>query len=73
MEFSSIGKSLVIFGIALIIFGALLTFANKAPFLGKLPGDIYIQKKNFTFYFPLSTSLVLSIFLSLILRLWSKK
>ncbi len=73
MDFPSIGKSLVVFGIVLIIFGALLTFVNKVPFLGKLPGDIYIQKKNFTIFFPLATSLVLSIFFSLILWLCSRR
>jgi hypothetical protein len=71
MEF--LGKTLIIFGIILIGIGLLLTFFNKIPLIGKLPGDIYIQKKNFTFYVPLMTSLLLSIILSLIFWLWSKK
>ncbi len=68
-----IGKTLIIFGIILIGVGVLLTFFNKIPFLGKLPGDIYIQKKNFTFYFPLATSILISIILSLIFWLWSRR
>jgi len=68
-----IGKTLIIFGVILIGVGLLLTLFNKIPFLGKLPGDILIQKKNFTFYFPLATSLLISIFLSLILWLWSRR
>lgn len=68
-----IGKTLIVFGIILIGLGFLLTFFNKMPFLGKLPGDIYIQKKNFTFYFPLMTSLLASIILSLIFWLWSRR
>jgi uncharacterized membrane protein len=68
-----IGKILIIFGIILISLGLLLTFINKIPFLGKLPGDIYIQKKNFTFYFPLATSILISIILSLIFWLWSRR
>jgi len=67
-----VGKTLIIFGIVLIGVGLLLTFFNKVPFLGKLPGDIYLQKKNFTFYFPLATSLMVSVILSLILYLVSK-
>ena len=57
----AIGKTLIVFGAVLILAGALLTFINKVPFLGKLPGDIYIEKKNFTFYFPLMTSLLIKI------------
>ena len=68
-----IGKTLIIFGIILIGVGILLTFFNKIPFLGKLPGDIYIQKKNFTFYFPLATSILISIILSLIFWLWPRR
>ena len=68
-----IGKTLIIFGIILIGVGLLLAFFNKIPFLGKLPGDIYIQKKNFSFYFPITTSILLSIVLSLIFWLWSRR
>ena len=68
-----IGKTLIIFGAILISVGLLLTFFNKIPFLGKLPGDILIQRKNFTFYFPIATSILLSIILSLIFWLWSRR
>ncbi len=68
-----IGKTLIIFGIILIGVGVLLAFFNKIPFLGKLPGDIYIQKKNFSFYFPITTSILISIVLSLIFWLWSRR
>jgi hypothetical protein len=68
-----IGKTIIIFGIILIGVGLLLTFINKIPFLGKLPGDIYIQKKNFTFYFPLATSLLISIILTFLFWLWSRR
>ncbi len=69
----AIGKTLIVFGAVLILAGALLTFINKVPFLGKLPGDIYIEKKNFTFYFPLMTSLLISIILSLLFWSWSRR
>ncbi|MEK6714751.1 MAG: DUF2905 domain-containing protein [Candidatus Omnitrophota bacterium] len=68
-----IGKTLIIFGIILISVGLLLTFVNKIPFLGRLPGDILINKKNFTFYFPFSTSILISIILSIIFWLWSRR
>lgn len=69
----SIGKALIIGGIILIGAGTLLMFLGKIPFLGKLPGDIYIQKKDFTFYFPITTSVLISLFLSLIFWLWSRR
>ncbi|MFH1641066.1 MAG: DUF2905 domain-containing protein [Candidatus Omnitrophota bacterium] len=70
---NSIGKTLIVFGVILIGLGLLLTLINKVPFLGKLPGDIYIQKKNFTFYFPVATSILISIIISLIFWLWSRR
>jgi len=69
----SLGKALMIFGIALAAVGALVTFAGKIPCIGKLPGDIYISRKNFSFYFPITTSILISIFLSFILWLVNKK
>ncbi|MCM8796894.1 MAG: DUF2905 domain-containing protein [Candidatus Omnitrophica bacterium] len=68
-----LGKTLIIFGLILIGAGLLLTFFHKIPFLGKLPGDILIQKKNFTFYFPLTTSIFISVVLSLVFWLWSRR
>ncbi len=67
-----LGKALVILGAALLIVGLLLLFAGKIPFLGKLPGDIIIRRQNFTFYFPLATSIILSLLISLILYLIGK-
>ena len=69
----TIGKTLIIFGIILVGIGVLLNFMHKIPFLGKLPGDIYIQKKNFTFYFPLATSILISILLTFLFWLWSRR
>ncbi|MDD4980330.1 MAG: DUF2905 domain-containing protein [Candidatus Omnitrophica bacterium] len=68
-----IGKTLIIFGIILLGVGVLLTFAHKIPFLGRLPGDICIQKKNFSFYFPITTSILISIILSIIFWLWPRR
>ncbi len=61
-----LGKTLLIIGSLLIIAGLLLYFSDRIPFIGKMPGDIVVKKKNFTFYFPMATSIILSILLSLI-------
>lgn len=71
--FSGLGKTLIIFGIVLVLAGIFFIFINRVPFLGKLPGDIYINKKNFTFYFPITTSLLISLIASFILWLWLKR
>ena len=68
-----IGKMLIIFGVAAIIIGGILMLSGKVPWLGRLPGDILVQKKNFTFYFPLATSILVSILLTLIFWLIKKR
>ena len=70
---SDIGKLLVLFGLVIAAVGALLVLAGRIPWVGRLPGDIYIQRGNWTFYFPLATSLVLSVTLTLILWLIGRR
>jgi hypothetical protein len=71
--FSDAGKILVIGGLAAVLFGLMLMAASKAGntgwfgWLGNLPFDIRIEKENFRFYFPVGTSILLSILLSLIM------
>jgi hypothetical protein len=72
-EIGSIGKTLLIFGIVLAAIGGLIMLGGKIPWLGKLPGDLYIQKKGFFFYFPLTTSIILSIILSLVLMILRRR
>ncbi len=72
-ELSGLGKFLIILGTIIIGLGFLLTFIPKIPYLGRLPGDIYIKKGNFTFYFPLATSIILSILLTILLNLIFRK
>ena len=64
----ALGKLLIIVGVCIIVVGALCIVSSKSktPFLGRLPGDILIEKKEFTFYFPLTTCLLLSGVVSLI-------
>ena len=67
MEFQGFGKLIIILGISLVVIGLLITFAPKVPLLGKLPGDFYFKRGNASFYFPLASSILVSIVLSLIL------
>ncbi|MDA8099818.1 MAG: DUF2905 domain-containing protein [Nitrospiraceae bacterium] len=67
-----LGKGLILFGAVLVVVGLLLLFSGKLPFLGKLPGDIVIKRDNFTFFFPLATSIIVSVVISLILWLINK-
>lgn len=69
-EFSGLGRMLVVMGIVLVILG--LALMGKLPFLGKLPGDIRIQRDGFVLYFPLTSMLILSAILSLILTLFRR-
>jgi len=66
---TELGKTLIIFGGMLLVVGVLLTLSGKLPWLGRLPGDIVIQRENFSFYFPLGTCLLLSVLLSLLFAL----
>ena len=69
---ADIGKTLIILGGALVLIGVLLSFGGKFPWLGRLPGDIVIQRDNFTFYFPVVTSIVISVVLSLLFMLFRR-
>lgn len=71
--FEHIGKILIITGFFIAGIGALLMLSGKISWIGRLPGDIVIQKKHFTFYFPLATSILLSLLISLILYLAGRK
>ena len=68
-----IGKTIITVGIILIALGLLITMAGKIPGVGKLPGDILIKKENFSFYFPLTTCILLSIIVSAIMYFFGKK
>lgn len=69
-EFNILGKTLLFFGVVLIILGGIFLLASKLPSLGRLPGDIIIQRKNFVFYFPLGLCIAISIILTIIFRIF---
>ena len=68
-----IGRMLLVFGFLIALVGVALLLVGRVPWLGRLPGDIHIQRGNWTFYFPLSTSLVLSVVLTLILWILGRR
>ena len=69
---SEMAKVIIIAGLALTALGVLMAVIGKIPGAGKLSGDILIKKDHFTFYFPLVTCLLLSVFLSLIMHFFRK-
>ena len=69
---NSFAKFFLILGAVFLVIGLILLIAPKIPWLGRLPGDILIRRKNFTFYFPLATSVILSIILTVLINLFRK-
>jgi len=69
---SDLAKVLIIFGIVIVSAGLTLLMIPRFPFLGRLPGDMLIKKEQFTFYFPLTTSVIISIIISVIYCLIKK-
>ncbi len=66
---ADVGKMLLLVGGVLVVVGLLLTVGARIPGLGRLPGDIVYRKGNFSFYFPLATSLLLSLVLTAVFAL----
>ena len=67
------GKTLIFFGAVLIAAGVVVSFFGKVPGIGRLPGDIYLRKGSFTFYFPLTTCLLLSLLLTLVFTIFGRR
>ena len=70
---NDVGRLLVVFGLVIVAAGVLLMLIGRVPWLGRLPGDVHIQRGNWTFYFPLGTSILLSLVLSLVLWLLARR
>lgn len=68
MDFHNLGKIIIIVGLIVTVLGISILFAPKIPFIGRLPGDFYLKRGNFSFYFPLATSIILSVILTLLLN-----
>jgi uncharacterized membrane protein YkgB len=66
------GKLLILLGVFIVLVGLLLVIGDKIPWIGKLPGDIIIKKEKFSFYFPITTCIIISIILTLLFTLFRK-
>jgi len=69
---TDLAKMLILLGLSLAVLGVLLLVAGKIPFVGRLPGDIVVERPGFRFYFPLGTSILLSVLLTLVFWILSK-
>jgi Protein of unknown function (DUF2905) len=68
-----VGRMLIIAGIVLLVAGLLVTVGGRFFGLGRLPGDVVVRRNNYTFYFPIVTSLILSVILTLVLWIFNRR
>jgi hypothetical protein len=68
----TLGKLLILLGVFIILMGLLLMMGDKIPWVGRLPGDIVLKKEKFTFYFPLTTSILISLLITIFFALFRK-
>ena len=73
MELSGLGKVLMIGGAVLFVIGLLFVVGDRIPFLGRLPGDIHVERKGFSLHFPIVTCIVISVLLTLIVNFFTRK
>jgi hypothetical protein len=69
----AVARLLIVYGAVAVLLGVVLLAVDRVPYLGRLPGDIAVQRKGFSFYFPVTTSLVVSLVLSLVFSWLGKK
>ena len=68
-----VGRLLILIGIVAIAAGIVLLYLPRLPWIGRLPGDILVQRERFTLYFPLATSIVISLVLTILLNLFFRR
>lgn len=74
MQINVLAKIIIVMGLSLAVFGTAMLIFSKYGFPGfRLPGDILIQRKNFTFYFPLTTAIIISVLLTIVLNFISRR
>jgi hypothetical protein len=72
-NFQALGKVFIIIGILIVVVGIFMSYSAKIPFIGRLPGDILVQKKNFTLFFPLTSLVILNILIYFLIMLFRKQ
>lgn len=70
---SELGRALIVLGVVVAVVGVVLVLFDRVPWLGRLPGDVHVQRGHWTFYFPLGTSILLSLILTLVLWLIGRR
>ena len=73
LSVSDAGKLLIVCGLLIAAVGVVIVLAGRLPWVGRLPGDVYIQRGNWTFFFPLATSIVVSLVLTLLFWLIGRR
>jgi DUF2905 family protein len=73
VNLSDLGKGLIGLGVLIALLGLVLLVAGRLPWIGRLPGDIYMRRGAWTFYFPLATSLIVSALLTLVFWLLNRR
>jgi Protein of unknown function (DUF2905) len=68
-----LGRVLIVLGVVIVVVGLALVFFERVPWIGRLPGDVHVQRGNWTFYLPLGTSILLSLILTLVLWLMGRR
>jgi hypothetical protein len=68
VNMEGLGKILLVVGGIIVILGLILVFSGHIPFIGKLPGDIFVKKDGFSFYFPIVTLLILSVVITIVVN-----
>jgi ribose/xylose/arabinose/galactoside ABC-type transport system permease subunit len=70
---AEMGKLFIGLGVLLIVIGGVLVLSGKVPFVGRLPGDLHVQRERWSFYFPLTTSILISVILTLVFTFLSRR
>jgi hypothetical protein len=73
MPLDDIGRTLLIVGVLIAVMGVLMLLAGELPWLGRLPGDVSIERGNFRFYAPLATCILLSLIVTLVLNVLARR
>ena len=73
MPLDDIGRTLLVVGVLIAVAGVLMLLAGQLPWLGRLPGDVSIERGNFRFYAPLATCILLSLIVTLVLNLLARR
>ncbi|MHB8842979.1 MAG: DUF2905 domain-containing protein [Candidatus Aquicultor sp.] len=71
-SFESLGKALLFFGLILVVVGTIFLLWPKIPWIGKLPGDIFVKGEKVSFYFPIATCIIISILLTVLFSLFKR-